>query len=130
MGSGTAEAVHDRDHAHRRALGPHALDIAVPLGIDYPDTDRLRHIAWLAHTTLPYAFGLDGLEPQPVFVELTAPSGATWTFGEPSAPTHIRGSAAEFCRVGARRLAPADTSIVATGPHAVAALRLLRNYAA
>jgi uncharacterized protein (TIGR03084 family) len=33
----------------------HGLDIAGPLGADFPDTGRLRHIAWLAHRTLPYA---------------------------------------------------------------------------
>ena len=38
----------------------HALDIVVPLAIDFPDTDRLRHIAWLAHRTLPYALSLSG----------------------------------------------------------------------
>jgi uncharacterized protein (TIGR03084 family) len=107
----------------------HALDIAVPLGLDYPDTDRLRHIAWLGYHTLPYAFGLEGMDPQAVFVELTSPSDATWTFGEPSAPTQIRGTAAEFCRIGARRLAPDDSHIVATGPYAAETLRLLRNYA-
>ena len=101
----------------------------MPLGLDYPDTDRLRHIAWLGYNTLPYAFGLEGVEPQPVFVELTSPSGTTWTFGQPSAPTHVRGTAAEFCRIGARRLAPDDSNIVATGPVAVETLRVLRNYA-
>ncbi|MBI5090543.1 MAG: maleylpyruvate isomerase family mycothiol-dependent enzyme [Actinobacteria bacterium] len=107
----------------------HAQDIAVPLGFDYPDTDRLRHIAWLGVSTLPYAFGLEGIDPQPVFVELTSPSGETWTFGDPEAPTHISGTASEFCRIGARRLAPEDCSVVATGPFATQALRLLRNYA-
>ena len=33
----------------------HGLDITGPLGIDFPDTDRLRNVAWLAHRTLPYA---------------------------------------------------------------------------
>lgn len=107
----------------------HALDIASPLGIDYPDTDRLRHIAWLGHHTLPYAFALDGIEPQPVHAELTSPSGATWSFGEPSAATRVSGAAAEYCRIGARRLAPADSNVVATGPLAVETLRVLRNYA-
>ena len=107
----------------------HAIDIAVPLGIEYPDTERLRHIAWLGYHTLPYAFGLDGVEPPPVFVELTSPSGGTWTFGDPSAPTHVRGTAAEFCRIGARRLAPDDSTVVATGPFAAQTLRVLRNYA-
>ena len=38
----------------------HGLDITDPLGIDFPDTDRLRHIAWLAHRTLPYALSRGG----------------------------------------------------------------------
>jgi uncharacterized protein (TIGR03084 family) len=41
----------------------HGLDITVPLDIPFPDTDRLRHIAWLAHGSLPYAFTLAGEEP-------------------------------------------------------------------
>jgi uncharacterized protein (TIGR03084 family) len=36
----------------------HALDITAPLDVPYPDTARLRHIAWLGHATLPYAFRL------------------------------------------------------------------------
>lgn len=107
----------------------HALDIAVPLGVDYPDTDRLRHVAWLGYRTLPYAFRLARIVPQPVFVELTAPAGATWTFGSPSAPTHVCGMAAQFCRIGARRLNAHDSSVTASGPLADATLQLLRNYA-
>ena len=38
----------------------HGLDITEPLGIALPDTDRLNHIAWLAHRTLPYAFTVAG----------------------------------------------------------------------
>jgi uncharacterized protein (TIGR03084 family) len=108
----------------------HALDITVPLGIDYPDTVRLRHVAWLGHHTLPYAFALAGLEPRPVYCELTAPDAATWRFGPPQADSSITGAAGAFCRVGARRLAPEESGLVAEGPHGSAALRVLRNYAA
>ena len=108
----------------------HGLDIADPLGLPFPDTERLRHIAWLGHRTLPYAFGVDGLEPHDVYAELTAPDGGTWAFGTPSADSVVRGPAGDFCRVGARRLTPEASSLVATGPHAAAALRVLRNYAA
>ncbi len=111
----------------------HALDIAVPLSLDFPDTDRLRHIAWLGYNTLPYAFQQAGIGPQPVFVELTSPSttgrATTWTFGESSATTRICGTASEFCRIGARRLAPQDSHVIATGPLATQTLQLLRNYA-
>jgi uncharacterized protein (TIGR03084 family) len=107
----------------------HGLDITQPLGLPFPDTDRLRHIAWLGHRTLPYAFEVNGLEPQPVFCSLTGPSGDEWTYGDPDAGSRIEGSAGDFCRVGARRLTPEQTTLVASGPHAAAALRVLRNYA-
>ena len=38
----------------------HGLDVTGPLGVDFPDTARLRHVAWLAHRMLPYAYGLAG----------------------------------------------------------------------
>ena len=108
----------------------HGLDITGPLGIAYPDTARLRHVAWLGHATLPYAFGLTGAAFGGVFCELVGPDDSTWRFGDPAAPSSIRGPAAEFCRVGARRLRPADTTLVADGPDGAKALDLLRNYAA
>lgn len=161
----------------------HALDIVTPLNLDYPDTARLRHIAWLGFTTLPYAFRLAGQHYTPITCDLTAPDGTHWHFGTPptggpavdradrdpaagrsdhdSAPggpdrrpaadrAHrdsavgrpdrdpaadhaaggtISGSAGAFCRVGARRLAPAESGLRTSGPRAALALSLLRNYA-
>ncbi|MGI8331422.1 maleylpyruvate isomerase family mycothiol-dependent enzyme [Actinomadura scrupuli] len=107
----------------------HASDITVPLGIPYPDTARLRHIAWLGHRTLPYAFAVEGLEGGPVRCELTSPGGDLWHFGDPAAPSTVTGPAADFCRVGARRLTPAGSALKATGPHGLQALAVLRNYA-
>jgi uncharacterized protein (TIGR03084 family) len=108
----------------------HILDVAGPLGLDYPDTDRLQHIAWLAYRTLPYSFGVAGEEAADVYVELTAPSGATWTYGSPESASSIRGDAGAFCRVGARRLAAEESGLQTTGPAGATAIRVLRNYAA
>ena len=109
----------------------HGLDITAPLDLPFPDTDRLRHIAWLGHRTLPYAFGVEGLEPHDVFCELTAPDGVTtWRYGTEDADSTITGPAGDFCRVGARRLKPDDSRLITKGPHAAQALRVLRNYAA
>ncbi len=108
----------------------HALDIAEPLGIDYPDTDRLRHIAWLAHRTLPYGFEVAGQEPAPVYAELTSPTGETWRYGDPDAASRIVGNAGAFCRVGAQRLSPEESGLETSGPQGEVALRVLRNYAA
>jgi uncharacterized protein (TIGR03084 family) len=109
----------------------HGLDITGPLGIPFPDTDRLRHIAWLAHRTLPYAFALAGAAPPEVRCDLTAPDGtSSWRFGPDGAGSVISGPAGAFCRVAARRLAPEQSGLQASGPHGEEALRLLRTYAA
>ncbi|HET9728677.1 MAG TPA: maleylpyruvate isomerase family mycothiol-dependent enzyme [Acidimicrobiia bacterium] len=108
----------------------HGLDVTEPFGIPFPDTARLQHIAWLGHATLPYAFKLEGDEPHEIYCELEAPDGDTWRFGPPDADSTVTGSAGAFCRVGARRLTPEASGLVARGPHADTALRILRNYAA
>ena len=108
----------------------HGLDITGPLGIDFPDTSRLRNIAWLAHRTLPYALSLAGEAPVAVRCSLTAPDGiTTWTFGPDDAKSEISGTAAAFCRVAAQRLDPAASGLQAAGPHGATALRVVRTYA-
>jgi len=107
----------------------HALDVAAGIGAEVADTSRLRHVVWLGHATLPYAFGLAGLEPVAVRVELTGPDGDTWQYGPAGAATTVTGPAGQFCRVGARRLRPEATDLVAAGPGAADVLRLLRNWA-
>ena len=106
----------------------HALDVTAPFGIPLPDTDRLRHVAWLGHSTLPYAFGLAGQEPSAVRCELVGPNGDAWVFGPADADSWIRGDAGAFCRVGAHRLAPEESGLDTGGPHGAAALGVLRNY--
>jgi uncharacterized protein (TIGR03084 family) len=129
----------------------HGLDITGPLGIEFPDTPRLRHIAWLAHRTLPYALSVAGQPPAVVRCELTAPEGAgpegagpegagpegagpdgagTWRFGSPDAGSAIIGTAGDFCRVAAQRLDPTASGLRASGPDGATALRVLRTYAA
>ena len=109
----------------------HTDDIASALGIVLPPTDRLRHIARLAWRTLPYAFQRADAEMHgPVALDLTGPNGELWRF-DPDAPalTTIRGSAAEFCEVAARRVEPDATALVGDGPDATEVLRLVRTYA-
>jgi uncharacterized protein (TIGR03084 family) len=108
----------------------HGLDVTGPLGIELADTDRLRHVAWLAHRTLPYAFALEDQEPPAVRCELVGPHGDIWELGDPDSPSRITGPGGDFCRVGAHRLTPADSRLEATGPYGPRALQLLRNYAA
>lgn len=103
----------------------HSLDVHDAAGVEYPDTDRVRHIAFLGLRAMPNAFMLAGLDaPGPICLELTSPSGKRWTLGLDTAPTVIRGSASDFARVVARRDRDGAASrLEGEGPDAENAIR-------
>lgn len=80
------------------AHGQHVIDAA---GAEREPTDRLRHIAQLGFITRKWTYVNRGLDAPstPVFVELDAPGGDTWSYGPDDADQTIRGSAEDFCLV-------------------------------
>lgn len=109
----------------------HAEDIAIPLGVELPPTERLWHVARLVWRTVPYSFGRVGeTSPGPVSFELQAPDGGRWSFTDsPDAPNRITGSALDLCRVAGQRLAVVDSDLRGEGPDAERILGLLRTFA-
>jgi uncharacterized protein (TIGR03084 family) len=109
----------------------HGLDVFAALGAEPVDTDRLAHVAWLATRALPYAYNYAGRElpAGALRVELTLPSGATWTDGPEDAPNRITGPAARYCRVFVQRLPRAQAREVhAEGDVAESALEVARAF--
>jgi hypothetical protein len=100
------------------------------LGKELPDTNRLRHIAFLGLRALPYAFQLIGLEaPGAVRLELTSPSGEEWRMGSDDAPTMIRGAAGDWCRISARRDRDGSAlRLTGEGPQAANVIRNARAF--
>lgn len=99
------------------AHGQHIVDV---VGVDRPATDRLRHIAQLGVITRGWTYinrGLDVPEID-VRVELEAPSGDTWTWGDEAATERVTGPAVDFCLVVTQCRNVADTALSATGDHA------------
>ena len=79
----------------------HAQAIYDILGIARTNKDRIKNIVVLGINTYGWTFqvrGTKALEPKP-YVKLTAPSGALWQWGEPSAGNIIEGAAEDFCQV-------------------------------
>lgn len=95
----------------------HGLDVVDVVGIERPDTNRLRHVAFIGVRTRPFSYANRGMpaSQESVRVVLTAPSGATWELGEPSETNVIRGSATDFCRVVTQRRHVSDTSLEVIG---------------
>jgi uncharacterized protein (TIGR03084 family) len=107
----------------------HAGDIRGALKMDPSATPRLQSISFLTLRAVPYALGFAKVE-QPagtLRAELTY-GGDTWMLGPDDADNVITGDALEFCRLGIRRIARADTSLKAQGPLAEAALDNLRAF--
>ena len=109
----------------------HGLDVVDVVGIPRPDTDRLRHVVFLGVRTREFSYVNRGLAPDrtSVYVELTAPSGATWAHGDPAAANRITGSASDFCRVVTQRRNLVDTNLKVTGPAALDWMRVAQAFA-
>jgi uncharacterized protein (TIGR03084 family) len=102
------------------AHGQDIVDALLGAGIaaERPATDRLRHIAQLGAITRRWSYLNRGLEvPEgDVVVELTSPSGETWTYGE--GDQRVAGSAEDFCLVVTQRRHVDDTDLTIDGPAA------------
>jgi uncharacterized protein (TIGR03084 family) len=95
----------------------HGQDVADALGVTRVPTARLRHVADLGVRTRPFSYALNGLvlPADAVRVELTAPNGDAWTWGESSSDV-IRGDALDFCLVVTQRRRPDHTALEVVGP--------------
>jgi len=94
------------------------------------DTSRIRHVAWLAHRMLPYAFAEAGEEfPEGgIRLELMGPSYSRWVYGPEDATDIIKGIAGEWCRIAVHRMDSAASSLKTEGEKAEAAIKVVRTY--
>ncbi len=101
------------------AHGQAAYDL---FGVVRRNADRIRNIAVLGVNTYDWSFRVHGQKPpQPKpHLRLTAPSGALWTWNEPSETDLIEGLAEEFCQVVTQVRNIADTRLVVRGAAATA----------
>jgi uncharacterized protein (TIGR03084 family) len=108
-----------------------ALDDAGVEHVSRPDTDRLRHIAHLGVVTRGWSYVVRGNEaPQgEVRVELTAPSGAVWTWGPEDESQIVRGPAGDFCSVVTQRRNVADTDLEVSGDAAAEWMSMAQAFA-
>lgn len=97
----------------------HGQDVVDALGVTRTPTARLRHVAHIGVRTVGFAFAVHGKPPPPEFrVELTGPSGESWTWGPDTASDRITGPALDFCLLVTQRRHPDDLAVTATGDSA------------
>ena len=91
----------------------HGQDVWDLVGRRRPASDRLRHIAHIGVTTFGWSF-VNRKLPVPAvipYIELDAPQGGVWTWGDASSPETIRGRAEDFCLLVTQRRNLADTAL-------------------
>jgi uncharacterized protein (TIGR03084 family) len=110
----------------------HGLDIRAAIGVPYPDTERLEHIAHLCYGSLPYAFTVAGVTPPPnrtLRIELKGPSGQHWVFGPSDATDSITGPAGIWCRRAVQRITPKEAeALEVSGPLAAMGVSYARAF--
>ncbi len=95
----------------------HGQDVADALGRPREPSDRLRHIVHIGVTAIPWSYNVHKLDmpAEPIRVEVTSPSGQTWTWGPEDASNVVRGPALDLALVVTQRRHRDDTALVASG---------------
>ena len=95
----------------------HGQDVVDAVGAHRPPSDRLRHVAQLGVITRRWSYANRGLEVPggEVRVELSAPSGAVWTWNDDGDAGAVRGPAEDFCLVVTQRRHVDDTALALEG---------------
>ena len=109
----------------------HGWEVYDLMRITRAHSDRIKNVAAIGVRTYGWTFANRKLEvPQPApYVELTAPSGALWTWGDPTIEHSITGSAVEFCQVVTQVRNIADTQLEVTGDNAHAWMNVAQCFA-
>ena len=110
----------------------HTQDIADALGVTREPTDRLRHVAHIGVGARAFSsYAINGKPPPaaPVYVSLTAPSGAVWTWGPAGAADRITGPALDFCLLVTQRRHRDDLALTAEGPTATEWMTIAQAFA-
>jgi uncharacterized protein (TIGR03084 family) len=95
----------------------HGQDVRDALGVAEVPTGRLRHVCHLSVRAMPWSFIANGMAVPdgPIRVELRAPDGEIWTWGDQSAADQVTGPAVDFALLATQRRHRHDLALTATG---------------
>ncbi len=120
--AGPEMSVRSSMSARQMETWAHGLEVFDCLGQRREEHDRVRNIVVLGVNAFGWSFKVHGHEiPEKMpSLQLTAPSGVVWDFGESDQQERITGPAVDFAQVVTQTRNVADTALVAEGPVATA----------
>jgi len=96
----------------------HGQDVVDAVGAVRRPTARLRHVAHIGVRARAFSYATNGrtAPEEDVRVELEAPGGTLWSWGDAFAPDRVSGTALDFCLVVTQRRHRDDTDLRIEGP--------------
>ena len=109
----------------------HGQEIFDLLGLERPESDRIRNIAHLGVVTFGWSFQVRGAAMPELLphIVLTAPSGVIWTWNTPQSDNRVEGTAVDFAQVVTQVRHLEDTELRCTGPIATEWMRHAQCFA-
>lgn len=109
----------------------HGEDIAQALGVRREPTERLKHVAHIGIGARAFSLMINQLpeDARPIRVELEAPSGGVWTWGDETSGQRVSGDALDFCLVVTQRRALSQSHLKVEGESAATWMSVAQAFA-
>jgi uncharacterized protein (TIGR03084 family) len=109
----------------------HGHDVAEAIGVQRSPSARLKHVAHIGVGARAFSLLINQLpeDSRPIRVELTAPDGELWTWGDETSGQRVLGDALDFCLVVTQRRALSDSQLMVAGDSATTWMRIAQAFA-
>ena len=109
----------------------HGQDVAEAVGVQRSSSVRLKHVAHIGVGARAFSLLINQLpeDSRSIRVELTAPGGELWTWGDETSDQRVLGEALDFCLVVTQRRALSDSQLTVVGDSATTWMRIAQAFA-
>ena len=109
----------------------HGHDVAEAVGVQRSPSARLKHVAHIGVGARAFSLFINQLpeDSRSIRVELNAPDGELWTWGDETSDQRVLGEALDFCLVVTQRRALSDSRLTVVGDSATTWMRIAQAFA-
>ena len=109
----------------------HGHDVAEAVGVQRLPSVWLKHVAHIGVGARAFSLLINQLpeDSQSIRVELTAPGGELWTWGDETSDQRVLGDALDFCLVVTQRRALSESQLTVVGDSATTWMRIAQAFA-
>jgi uncharacterized protein (TIGR03084 family) len=109
----------------------HGQDIAQAVGVNRSPSARLKHVAHIGVGARAFSLMINQLpeDGRSIRVELNAPNGESWTWGDETSDQRVLGDALDFCLVVTQRRSLSDSQLIVLGDSATTWMRVAQAFA-